>query len=131
VVGVFRGYIFYQRRPAGPDFLTAKDTKYTKGWMIKLPPRFRILVLRMTFQPIRRSIFQRRGKRKSPRLGGEGLGEDGCLTNIDFCVLTLALTCVLSPWRGVNLGMILVLRMTFRPIQRSVIPRRGEPGGIK
>jgi len=30
VVGVFRGCIFYQRRPAGPDFLTAKDTKYTK-----------------------------------------------------------------------------------------------------
>ena len=51
--------------------------------MAKLPQRFRILVLRMTFRPILRSFFQRRGKRKSPRLGGEGLGEDGQKTIFD------------------------------------------------
>jgi len=56
----FAVVFFINAAPPGRIFLTAKDTKYTKGWMIKLPPRFRILFLRMTFQPIRRSIFPKK-----------------------------------------------------------------------
>jgi hypothetical protein len=83
VVGVFRGCIFYQRRPAGPDFLTAKDTKYTKRVDGKTSAAVSCFGFTDDLRTNPALVFQRRGKRKSPRLGGEGLGEDGQKTIFD------------------------------------------------
>jgi len=76
----------------------------------------------MTFEPILRSFFKDAGNVKA-LASEERVWVRTVKKPFLMWVLTLALTCILSPWRGVHLCMILVLRMTFRTILHSIFTR--------